>query len=190
MCQQTNTAKLNWLLYIVGNYGIIQHSLSDRTCMCCVVRVPYRLQSNSRFGWVDAHNIQFCGCLQMQHWVWIVTQRSKLTSGVVIGGGGGGVRVGQAPCQWKNCQKWGKRGGKSGKKERKRGKIRKKRHKPGRVLFCPSWQIGLAEPLKLTLGMNSGRIQLQSISLPQESSFVVLRQLICRTDEICVQWGW
>ena len=41
-------------LYNVWSYGTIQHSLSDRTCMCCVVRVPYRSLSNSRSGWVDA----------------------------------------------------------------------------------------------------------------------------------------
>ena len=31
--QRTNTAKLNWLVYIVGSYGIIEHSLSDRVCV-------------------------------------------------------------------------------------------------------------------------------------------------------------
>ena len=56
MGQRTNTVKLNWLLY-VGSYGIIQHTLSDRTYMCCVVRVPYRLLSNSRSGWVDVQSI-------------------------------------------------------------------------------------------------------------------------------------
>ena len=40
--------------YKRAGYGIIRHSLSDPTCMCCVVRVPYRLLSNSPSGWVDA----------------------------------------------------------------------------------------------------------------------------------------
>ena len=53
MGQRTNTAKLNWLVYNVGSYGIIAHSLSDRA-MCCVVQLPYRLPSNSRSGWVTA----------------------------------------------------------------------------------------------------------------------------------------
>ena len=33
MGQRTNTAKLNWLVYNVGSYGIIKHSLSDRACV-------------------------------------------------------------------------------------------------------------------------------------------------------------
>ena len=32
MGQRTNT-KLNWLVYNVGSYGIIEHSLSDRACV-------------------------------------------------------------------------------------------------------------------------------------------------------------
>ena len=33
MGQRTNTAKLNWLVYNVGSYWIIKHSLSDRACV-------------------------------------------------------------------------------------------------------------------------------------------------------------
>ena len=33
MGQRTDTAKLNWLVYKVGSYGIIEHSLSDPVCV-------------------------------------------------------------------------------------------------------------------------------------------------------------
>ena len=33
MGQRTNTAKLNWLVYNVGSYGIIEQFLSDRACV-------------------------------------------------------------------------------------------------------------------------------------------------------------
>ena len=51
MGQRTNTAKLNWLVYNVGSYGTIEHSLSDRAC---VAWFEYRLLSNPRSGWVNA----------------------------------------------------------------------------------------------------------------------------------------
>ena len=49
-----SVSKASGGVFNVGSYGIIQHLLSDRTCMCCVVRVPHRLLSNSRSGCVDA----------------------------------------------------------------------------------------------------------------------------------------
>ena len=54
MGQRTNTLNSTDLCTTWGSYGIIQHSLSDRIRMYSVVRVPYRLLSNSRSGWVDA----------------------------------------------------------------------------------------------------------------------------------------
>ena len=31
--QQTHTTKLNWLVYNVESYGLVEHSLSDRACV-------------------------------------------------------------------------------------------------------------------------------------------------------------
>ena len=44
-------AKLNWFVYNVGSYGMIEHSLSDRAC---VAWFEYWLLRNSRSGWVNA----------------------------------------------------------------------------------------------------------------------------------------
>ena len=49
--KQTNTAKLNWLVYNVESYVMIGHSLSDRAC---VARLEYQLLRNSCSGWVNA----------------------------------------------------------------------------------------------------------------------------------------
>ena len=51
---QTNTAKLNWLVYNVGSYGMIEHSLSDHACVACF---DYRLLSKSRPGWVNVYRL-------------------------------------------------------------------------------------------------------------------------------------